>query len=59
LRELQKFSKKDKFYIKTYLSIISRKFINQIIFMKKIYLIDGNSFIYRMFFALPEFSTSA
>lgn len=27
--------------------------------MKKIYLIDGNSFIYRMFFALPEFSTSA
>jgi len=25
---------------------------------KKIYLIDGNSFIYRMFFALPEFSTS-
>ena len=24
---------------------------------KKIYLIDGNSFIYRMFFALPEFST--
>ncbi len=26
--------------------------------MKKIYLIDWNSFIYRMFFALPEFSTS-
>lgn len=26
-------------------------------FMKKIYLIDGNSFIYRMFFALPEFAT--
>jgi len=26
---------------------------------KKIYLIDGNSFIYRMFFALPEFSTSS
>lgn len=26
--------------------------------MKKIYLIDGNSFIYRMFFALPEFSTA-
>ena len=26
--------------------------------MKKLYLIDGNSFIYRMFFALPEFSTS-
>lgn len=25
--------------------------------MKKIFLIDGNSFIYRMFFALPEFST--
>jgi len=25
---------------------------------KKLYLIDGNSFIYRMFFALPEFSTS-
>ncbi len=25
---------------------------------RKIYLIDGNSFIYRMFFALPEFSTS-
>lgn len=25
---------------------------------KKIYLIDGNSFIYRMFFALPEFSTT-
>ncbi|MDP5039033.1 MAG: hypothetical protein NWP80_01140 [Candidatus Gracilibacteria bacterium] len=25
--------------------------------MKKIYLIDGNSFIYRMFFALPEFQT--
>ena len=25
--------------------------------MKKIYLIDWNSFIYRMFFALPEFST--
>jgi len=25
--------------------------------MKKIYLIDGNSFIYRMFFWLPEFST--
>ena len=24
---------------------------------KKIYLIDGNSFIYRMFFAIPEFST--
>jgi DNA polymerase-1 len=24
---------------------------------KKIYLVDGNSFIYRMFFALPEFST--
>jgi len=24
---------------------------------KKIYLIDWNSFIYRMFFALPEFST--
>lgn len=24
---------------------------------KKIYLIDGNSFIYRMFFGLPEFST--
>jgi len=24
---------------------------------KKIYLIDANSFIYRMFFALPEFST--
>ncbi len=27
--------------------------------MKKIYLIDWNSFIYRMFFALPEFSTSS
>ncbi len=26
--------------------------------MKKIYLIDWNSFIYRMFFALPEFSTT-
>ena len=26
--------------------------------MKKIYLIDGSSFIYRMFFALPEFSTA-
>ncbi|MCH8518825.1 hypothetical protein LAT59_03640 [Candidatus Gracilibacteria bacterium] len=26
---------------------------------KKIYLIDGNSFIYRMFFALPEFATSS
>lgn len=26
-------------------------------FMKKIYLIDWNSFIYRMFFALPEFAT--
>ncbi|MDD5213325.1 MAG: 5'-3' exonuclease H3TH domain-containing protein [Candidatus Gracilibacteria bacterium] len=26
--------------------------------MKKIYIIDGNSFIYRMFYALPEFSTS-
>lgn len=25
--------------------------------MKKIYLIDGNSFIYRMFFAIPEFKT--
>ncbi len=25
--------------------------------MKKIYLIDWNSFIYRMFFALPEFTT--
>lgn len=25
---------------------------------KKIYLIDANSFIYRMFFALPEFSTA-
>jgi DNA polymerase-1 len=25
--------------------------------MKKIYLIDANSFIYRMFFGLPEFST--
>lgn len=25
--------------------------------MKKIFLIDGNSFIYRMFFGLPEFST--
>ncbi len=25
--------------------------------MRKIFLIDGNSFIYRMFFALPEFST--
>lgn len=25
--------------------------------MKKIYLIDWNSFIYRMFFALPEFAT--
>lgn len=25
--------------------------------MKKIYLVDWNSFIYRMFFALPEFST--
>ena len=25
--------------------------------MKKIYLIDGNSFIYRMFFGLPEFAT--
>lgn len=25
--------------------------------MKKIYIIDGNSFIYRMFFALPEFAT--
>lgn len=25
--------------------------------MKKIFLIDGNSFIYRMFFWLPEFST--
>ncbi len=25
--------------------------------MKKIFLIDGNSFIYRMFFALPEFAT--
>ncbi len=24
---------------------------------KKVYLVDGNSFIYRMFFALPEFST--
>lgn len=24
---------------------------------KKVYLIDGNSFIYRMFFALPEFTT--
>jgi DNA polymerase I len=27
--------------------------------MKKIYLIDGNSFIYRMFFALPDFATSS
>jgi DNA polymerase I len=27
--------------------------------MKKVYLIDGNSFIYRMFFALPEFSTKS
>ncbi|MBW7954918.1 hypothetical protein H3C61_03835 [Candidatus Gracilibacteria bacterium] len=27
--------------------------------MKKIYLIDGSSFIYRMFFALPEFSTTS
>lgn len=27
--------------------------------MKKIYLVDGNSFIYRMFFALPEFSTKS
>lgn len=27
--------------------------------MKKIYLIDWNSFIYRMFFALPEFSTNS
>lgn len=26
--------------------------------MKKIYLIDWNSFIYRMFFAIPEFKTS-
>lgn len=26
--------------------------------MKKIYLIDGNSFIYRMFFAIPEFKTT-
>ena len=26
---------------------------------KKIYLIDGNSFIYRMFYALPEFATSS
>lgn len=26
--------------------------------MKKIYIIDWNSFIYRMFYALPEFSTS-
>lgn len=26
---------------------------------KKIYLIDGNSFIYRMFFAIPEFTTSS
>lgn len=25
--------------------------------MKKIYLVDGNSFIYRMFFAIPEFKT--
>ena len=25
--------------------------------MKKIYLIDGNNFIYRMFYGLPEFST--
>mgnify|MGYP000710250009 FL=1 len=24
---------------------------------KKIYLVDGNNFIYRMFFALPEFAT--
>lgn len=28
------------------------------IMAKKLYLIDGNSFIYRMYFALPEFSTS-
>lgn len=27
--------------------------------MKKIYIIDWNSFIYRMFYALPEFSTSS
>lgn len=27
--------------------------------MKKIYLVDWNSFIYRMFFALPEFSTKS
>gem|GEM_PF-1430030 len=27
--------------------------------MRKIYLIDGNSFIYRMFYAIPEFSTSS
>lgn len=27
--------------------------------MKKIYLIDWSSFIYRMFFALPEFSTTS
>lgn len=26
--------------------------------MKKLYLIDGNALIYRMFFALPEFTTS-
>ncbi len=27
--------------------------------MKKIYLVDGNSFIYRMFYALPEFATKS
>lgn len=39
-------------YNYNYANIFNKKF------MKKIYLIDGNSFIYRMFFALPEFSSS-
>ena len=42
------------FLYKSYYFIVNFNIKN---LMKKIYLIDWNSFIYRMFFALPEFST--
>ncbi|USN58896.1 MAG: hypothetical protein H6767_02125 [Candidatus Peribacteria bacterium] len=45
------------FFTKNVIRLHWERYLQTEKIMKKIYLIDGNSFIYRMFFALPEFST--
>ncbi len=47
------------FFAKSCFLIRVKKIFSYSFFMKKIYLIDWNSFIYRMFFGLPEFSTKS